>query len=55
MSAPDRGETPGDLIEEYLRQLRAGMRLAPAEAELILAEAEDHLRETAAAGLATGG
>jgi hypothetical protein len=31
------------------------MRLAPAEAELILAEAEDHLRETAAAGLATGG
>jgi hypothetical protein len=55
MSVPDRGETPGDLIEEYLRQLRAGMRLGPAEAELILAEAEDHLRETAAAGLATGG
>jgi hypothetical protein len=54
VSAPERGGRPGDLIEEYLRQLRAGMRLGPAEAELILAEAEDHLRETAAAALATG-
>ena len=30
MSAPARGESPGDLIEEYLRQLRAGLRAAPA-------------------------
>jgi len=51
-----------DLIEEYLDQLRAGLRTGlraglwagPPEAELILAEAEDHLRETAAAGLAIG-
>ena len=43
-----------DLIEEYLDQLRAGLRTGPDEAELILAEAEDHLRETAAAGLAIG-
>ena len=43
-----------DLIEEYLGQLRAGLRTGPQEAELILAEAEDHLRETAAAGLAIG-
>ena len=43
-----------DPIEEYLGQLRAGLRTGPQEAELILAEAEDHLRETAAAGLATG-
>jgi hypothetical protein len=54
MSAPARGESPGDLIEEYLRQLRAGLRAAPAETGVILAEAEDHLRETAATGLATG-
>ncbi|MGH3070024.1 MAG: HAAS signaling domain-containing protein [Streptosporangiaceae bacterium] len=43
-----------DPIEEYLDQLRAGLRTGPQEAELILAEAEDHLRETAAAGLAIG-
>jgi hypothetical protein len=43
-----------DLIGQYLGQLRAGLRVAPGEAELILAEAEDHLRETAAAGLAIG-
>jgi hypothetical protein len=51
-----------DPIEEYLEQLRAGLRTGlraglctgPQEAELILAEAEDHLRETAAAGLAIG-
>ena len=48
----DRG--PGDLIGEYLNQLRAGLRVAPHEAELILAEAEDHLRETAAAAMAIG-
>jgi hypothetical protein len=43
-----------DPIGEYLDQLRAGLRTGPQEAELILAEAEDHLRETAAAGLAIG-
>jgi hypothetical protein len=43
-----------DPIGEYLDQLRAGLRTGLQEAELILAEAEDHLRETAAAGLATG-
>ena len=51
-----------DPIGEYLNQLRAGLRTGlraglctgPQEAELILAEAEDHLRETAAAGLAIG-
>jgi hypothetical protein len=53
MSAPGEG-TSGDLIGEYLDRLRAGLRVAPDEAELILAEAEDHLRETAAAGLAVG-
>ncbi|HEY1642097.1 MAG TPA: hypothetical protein VGG35_15500, partial [Streptosporangiaceae bacterium] len=45
---------PRDLIEEYLSDLRASLTLAPAEAELVIAEAEDHLRETAACGLATG-
>jgi hypothetical protein len=43
-----------DLIGEYLDQLRASLWVAPGEAELIVAEAEDHLRETAAAGLAVG-
>jgi hypothetical protein len=59
MNRASRGRDP---IEEYLDQLRAGLRTGlraglwagPREAELILAEAEDHLRETAAAGLATG-
>jgi hypothetical protein len=59
MNRASRGR---DLIEEYLDQLRAGLRTGlraglwagPPEAELILAEAEDHLRETAAAGLAIG-
>ena len=45
---------PRDRIEEYLSELRASLELAPAEAELVVAEAEDHLRETAACGLATG-
>jgi hypothetical protein len=49
-----RGEAPRDLIGEYLDQLRRGLRVRPGEAELILAEAEDHLRETAAAGMAIG-
>lgn len=63
--SPPRGRSAGvvvmnrashgrDPIGEYLDQLRAGLRTGPQEAELILAEAEDHLRETAAAGLAIG-
>lgn len=43
-----------DLIGHYLNELRVSLRLAPDEAEIILAEAEDHLRTTASAGLATG-
>ncbi len=43
-----------DPIEEYLQQLRATLRAGSAEADLIVAEAEDHLRETAAVGLAAG-
>ena len=43
-----------DLIADYLEQLRRGLRIAPGQAEAILAEAEDHLRETAAAGIAVG-
>jgi hypothetical protein len=43
-----------DLIAGYLAELRTGLRVPAAEAEFILAEAEDHLRETAAAGLAVG-
>jgi hypothetical protein len=49
-----RDEAPRDLIEEYLDELRRGLRALPGEAEVILAEAEDHLRETAAAGIAIG-
>jgi hypothetical protein len=45
---------PRDLIEEYLSDLRARLELAPDDAELVVAEAEDHLRETAACGVATG-
>jgi hypothetical protein len=43
-----------DLITGYLEELCAGLRVTAGEAELIAAEAEDHLRETAAAGLAVG-
>jgi hypothetical protein len=46
--------TPDDPIREYLDELRASLRVAPGEAELIVAEAEDHLRETAAAAMAIG-
>jgi hypothetical protein len=49
-----RRGAPRDLIDAYLDELRRGLRVLPGEAELILAEAEDHLRETAAAGLAVG-
>ena len=41
-----------DLIAAYLVQLKAGLRTPGAE--LVLAEAEDHLRESVAAGLAIG-
>jgi hypothetical protein len=41
-------------VEEYLRQLRASLRTRPEETGRILAEAEDHLRESVAAGLAAG-
>ena len=43
-----------DLIGGYLAELHAGLRVPAAEAELIAAEAEDHLRETAAAAMAIG-
>ena len=43
-----------DLITGYLAELGAGLRVPTAEAELILAEAEDHLFETAAAGMGAG-
>ncbi|HEY2504915.1 MAG TPA: hypothetical protein VGI58_00220 [Streptosporangiaceae bacterium] len=43
-----------DLIEEYLSDLRHSLQLPPDEAGLIVAEAEDHLRETVASALATG-
>ncbi len=43
-----------DLIAGYLAELRAGLWVPADEAQLILAEAEDHLCETAAAGLAVG-
>jgi len=48
------GQVPRDPIAGYLAELRAGLRSPAAEAELIVAEAEDHLRETAAAGMAAG-
>jgi hypothetical protein len=41
-----------DLVEAYLGELRA--RLRTRDAALVLAEAEDHLRESVAAGLAIG-
>lgn len=42
----------GDLIASYLAELRAKLRVG--DADLVLAEAEDHLRESAAGGLAIG-
>ncbi|MGE5137268.1 MAG: permease prefix domain 1-containing protein [Gemmatimonadota bacterium] len=42
------------LIEEYLDLLYAELRTSPPEARRILAEAEDHLREGMAEGLAAG-
>jgi hypothetical protein len=43
-----------DPIAAYLSQLHAGLKIAPAEVELIMTEAEDHLRETTAAGITVG-
>jgi hypothetical protein len=43
-----------DLIERYLAELRGRLRTSPEKAAEILAEAVDHLRESAAAGLAIG-
>ena len=42
----------GDLVARYLDELRAKLRTP--DADLVLAEAEDHLRESVAAGLAIG-
>jgi len=39
---------------DYLDQLRASLPTKPAETSRILAEAEDHLRESVAAGLRAG-
>jgi len=41
-----------DLVTRYLDELRAKLRTP--DADLVLAEAEDHLRESVAAGLAIG-
>jgi hypothetical protein len=41
-------------IEDYLRELAASLHTRPPETGRILAEAEDHLRESMAAGLAAG-
>jgi hypothetical protein len=43
-----------DQIAEYLDQLRSGLLASRRRAQLILDEAEDHLRESAAAGMAAG-
>jgi hypothetical protein len=43
-----------DLIEDYLDQLYVRLRIRPRRARRILAEAEDHLREAAAQGMAAG-
>jgi hypothetical protein len=58
MAAVHRGR-PGragvvGVIEEYLRELRAGLRTRRNETERILAEAEDHLAQSVAAGRAAG-
>ena len=44
----------GDPIEDYLDELYTRLRTSPRRARRVLAEAEDHLREFAAAGLAAG-
>jgi len=61
MAAIRRGHTGSggvvgmtDPVEEYVRQLRASLRGRPEETSRILAEAEDHLRESVAAARAAG-
>ncbi len=44
----------GNPVEEYLDLLYTRLRTAPRQARRVLAEAEDHLREATAAGLAAG-
>jgi len=41
-------------VEDYLDQVYASLRTTPREARRIIAEAEDHLRESVEAGLAAG-
>jgi hypothetical protein len=43
-----------DPIEEYLSKLRSSLQAAAEQVAFIVAEAEDHLREDAACGLAAG-
>src|ERR1700689_2673648 len=43
-----------DQIAEYLDQLRSGLLTSRRRAQLILDEAEDHLRESATAGMTAG-
>ena len=49
MSATDE-----DLVENYLDQLYAGLRGSPRRGRRLLAEADDHLRQGVADGLAAG-
>jgi hypothetical protein len=49
MNAPGGGP-----VEQYLDELYGRLRCAPRDARRILAEAEDHLREAVAGGLAAG-
>jgi len=44
----------GDPVENYLDQLYVGLRGSPRQGRRILAEAEDHLREGVADGVAAG-
>ena len=46
--------TGGDLIEDYLDQLYARLRGSPRAGRRLLAEAEDHLRQGVADGVAAG-
>ena len=46
--------TDGDLIEDYLDQLYTGLRGSPRRGRRLLAEAEDHLRQGVAEGVAAG-
>ncbi|MFI5064531.1 MAG: permease prefix domain 1-containing protein [Streptosporangiales bacterium] len=44
----------GDLVEDYLDQLYTGLRGSPRLGRRLLAEAEDHLRQGVAEGVAAG-